>query len=157
MHFREELTGLDINAVREAGDSTGFFTPDEVALRSSSSKMLLKEDPARGTISSCWSPMAGGGVRLLGLIPAYGHELRFVLDRRRPGRARQGPWGAAVVRGGRPNPETRRPQSLHRNLISRSICSNALLLLRCGYLETRFSRIFYRDGDSKVIYSKVLS
>jgi len=158
MQFREELTELDLKAVRDLVTATGFFTPDEVNIAVELVEDALREGPKSGYNFL----FLESGNRLVayacyGLIPATDTSYDLYWIAVDPGVQGQGVGKRVLYEaenriqklGGRRD----YIETSSRDLYVPTRC----FYLRCGYREEATLKDFYRDGDSKVIYSKVLS
>ncbi|HOJ58650.1 MAG TPA: GNAT family N-acetyltransferase [bacterium] len=155
--FRETPRPDDIENVRRIVESTGFFHPEEVQIATE----LVEERLAKGMASgyfflfadwegrtlgySCYGPIAGTAASYDLYWIAVHHEFRGQgigkLLLRRSEEAVAGAGGRRIYI------ETSSTAQYQ---------STRAFYLNCGYKQEAVLEDFYRPGDSKVIYCKVL-
>ena len=157
MHFREELTELDIDRVRELVKATGFFTPDEVGIAVELVEDALKEGPSSGyNFLLLESEGRLVGYACYGLIPATDTSYDLYWIAVDPGAQGKG-LGKRLLYEAEDRIRKLGGRKVYIETSSRNqYAPTRCFYLRCGYQEDAILKDFYRDGDSKVIYSKVL-
>jgi D-alanine-D-alanine ligase len=157
MRFREQLNELDPQAVHDLVAATGFFTPDEIDIATELAEAAFKEGPDSGY---CFLLLESEG-RLAGYA-CYGpipgadgsYDLYWIaVDPTTQGKG----LGKKLLCEAEERIRKEGGRRVYIETSSRDqYVPTRSFYLRCGYLEEAVLKDFYRSGDSKVIYSKVL-
>jgi ribosomal protein S18 acetylase RimI-like enzyme len=157
VNFRLEIETEDPQAVRRLVAATGFFTPAELEIAVELAEEAVRKGPASGyCFVMCEESGSLVGYSCYGPIPGTDSSFDLYWIAVDPGQQGRG-LGRAIIEeverrirsagGQRVYIET---SSKEQYLPTRRFYSS------CGYHEEAVLKDFYRNGDSKVIYSKVL-
>ena len=155
--WRTEVSEADITAVRRLVAATGFFTPAEIAIAAE----LVEERLLRGDASGYHFVLADGDRRLAGYAcfgPIAGTESSFDLFWIAVDPSTQGSGiGRAVLARAE---DAMRAMGATRHYAETSstepYAPTRAFYERTGFREVACIADFYRPGDGKVIYERVL-
>ncbi len=157
LHYRQQIMPSDLDAISRIVESSGFFSPDEIAL----ARELAAEKLTQGFTCTYQFLFAEDydfilGYTCYGIIPATigSYDLYWIaIDEQ----LRSQGFGKELMK------ETERIISsiYGRRIYAETSSRNQYkpthnFYERCGYKKEAFLKDFYNEGDSKIIYVKTL-